>query len=679
MDAVSLLQEGATTHEERAPANATDPSQSGAPAQKVPVVKEVPPKFGKFKCNKGPPDCGLLHDKMSLLWGKYKDLVDELQQTMDKNEFEYKELMSNYNEQLTVLRNAKSTCIQELNKAVADLNAAREELDEKQAQSRKLEYEYAVYMAACKARIEYILYQDICSYISVRATVMAYSKVSPPDKITDCDVSDWVPTECSVSCDDSCPDPLDPYGCGGWQTLNRAVVIPNNTYGYTCPQLARKKKCNQIKCPIDCEMSEWSSWGKCSKDCEGGAQGHTRDVLVTPSNGGMACNTVQESRPCNTGSCDRNCRLKRWSKWSPCSVACDGGFQEKWRLISRPIRGNGRCPKPTSRYRYRKRKCNVHECNGDEICIAKQDLVIAVDGSGSVQAIGWSVIKDFTKDLLGKYQGQYFGFEDMRIGVVQFGNGEIMDDGSIAHAETIIELTNDMSAVKTAVEGITWQKGFTNMAQAFTLAEKIFLLGGRKKAQEAVLTITDGKPSFLFQTHEKVMQLKDKHTKLYFAPITEYEDEAFELMTQWASEPWQTSVVHIPGLAPLQADPEVFSQKCLVKFCPEAMSPSAMMFEEVEVGYMLVRENGLCGDKKELLTKTAGNAADCAALAEGSGYSAFGLGVSWYRGYCYGMALDVTSEMFKAFEGNRINPPCPGGSWVDSAILDFYAIEVLSN
>merc|ERR1719420_1733937 len=110
-----------------------------APVQKVEVVKDVDVRTGKFKCNKGPPDCGLLHDKMSLLWGKYKDLVDELQQEMDKNEFEFKELVSNYNEQLTVLRNAKSTCIAELNQAIADLNSAREELAEKQSQSRKLE------------------------------------------------------------------------------------------------------------------------------------------------------------------------------------------------------------------------------------------------------------------------------------------------------------------------------------------------------------------------------------------------------------------------------------------------------------------------------------------------------------------------------------------------------------
>jgi hypothetical protein len=54
-----------------------------------------------------------------------------------------------------------------------------------------------------------------------------------------------------------------------------------------------------------------------------------------------------------------------------------------------------------------------------------------------------------------------------------------------------------MAAVQTAVGAIAWQKGFTNMAQAFTLAEKLFLLGGREKAQEAILTIAGGKPSFL--------------------------------------------------------------------------------------------------------------------------------------------------------------------------------------
>merc|ERR1719379_2465483 len=116
----SLLQEAATSHVERAPngTSAADDDTMSAPTAKQAVVKEVPPQFGKFKCNKGPPDCGLLHDKMSLLWGKYKDLVDELQQEMDKNEFEFEELKTNYNEQLEVLRNSKARFTMELNEAI---------------------------------------------------------------------------------------------------------------------------------------------------------------------------------------------------------------------------------------------------------------------------------------------------------------------------------------------------------------------------------------------------------------------------------------------------------------------------------------------------------------------------------------------------------------------------------
>merc|ERR1719240_2224300 len=95
----------------------------------------------------------------------------------------------------------------------------------------------------------------------------------------------------------------------------------------------------------------------------------------------------------------------------------------------------------------------------------------------------------------------------------------------------------------------------------------------------AVLTLTDGKPSFLFQTYEKVLQLKDKHVKLFFAPVTEFAGEELKLMKKWASSPWETNLVHIPGLAPLKADAALFRQELVVKFCPEAMSPSSMVWK----------------------------------------------------------------------------------------------------
>jgi len=319
------------------------------------------------------------------------------------------------------------------------------------------------------------------------------------------------------------------------------------------------------------------------------------------------------------------------------------------------------------------KKCNTHECNGDEICIAKQDLVLSIDGSGSLREYGFKILKNFAAEFVGKYRGKYFGFEDMRIGVVQFGNGEILADGSIQNALMVEELTSDMDKVSAAIQGLAYTKGFTNMAQAFGVAERLLLLCGRRKAQSAVMTLSDGKPSFLFQTYEKVMQLKDKHVKLFFAPVTEFKGDEMKLVKKWASSPWYTHVVHIPGLAPLEADKEVFAQKCLVKFCPEAMSPSAMSVEETEMGYILVAENSYCKPMGKQLSTDVLGASDCAALAEGAGATSFHLGVRYARGRCFQGTMQVDKAKRDAIMAKRADPPCDGG-WKKSDLYDFYAL-----
>merc|ERR1719181_1091623 len=417
----SFLQKDHEEEREVATTTATTTTTPGAPTPPHPKVEvETHPTNNNWvKCTQQPPDCGLLNDNMSLLWGKFKDLVDELQMEMDKNAYEWKMLETNLNQQLEVLRNAKARFILQLNEAVANMNADREEMAEKEDERTTLEHEYTVYMKACKKRIEWIMFQDICAFISLRASVLKTSNTCPPKDIVDCDWSVWVPSDCSVDCDDSCPDPSNPYACGGWQILTRRFVVQPNSCGFKCPEPKRRRKCNQIKCRVDCVMSKFSSWSKCSKECEGGVQGRTRSILTQPLNGGLSCNTAQESRPSNSGSCDRNCRLKKWSKWSPCSVACGGGFQERWRRVLIPIRGNGKCPKQSSKIRYGIKKCNTHACNGDEVCIAKQDLVLAIDGSGSLRESGFKILKDFAAGLIDKYKGSYYGYEDMRIGVAQ--------------------------------------------------------------------------------------------------------------------------------------------------------------------------------------------------------------------------------------------------------------------
>merc|ERR1719440_334665 len=140
-------------------------------------------------------------------------------------------------------------------------------------------------------------------------------------------------------------------------------------------------------------------------------------------------------------------------------------------------------------------------------------------------------------------------------------------------------LNSDLSLAKAAIENSAQKKGFTNMAQAFALAETMYTAAGRKNSQSALLVITDGKPSFQFQTNELVEQLDDKGVQRFFVVVSDSE-KSVDLMKKWASDPWETNLLHVPGLSPLDADSNVWAQKALTLFCPAAMSPSLMETKE---------------------------------------------------------------------------------------------------
>jgi len=318
----------------------------------------------------------------------------------------------------------------------------------------------------------------------------------------------------------------------------------------------------------------------------------------------------------------------------------------------------------------------VHHCVGDEICVAKQDLILAVDGSGSLQQTGFDIVKNFALTLITKYQTEYFGSTAMKVGVLQFGNGVIMADGrTVSPAINVQPLTQDLGLVKTGLENLPFKKGFTNMAQAFALAEVMYTGAGRKGAQSAILVISDGKPSFNFQTTELVEQLDDKNVQRYFMVVNENGGDDLKKMQRWASSPWETNLIHVPGIEALQADASVWSQKATVMFCPMSFSPSGMETKEETQGFMLVKESGYCGERGELLSKDAADAATCSYLAQGAGAQAFLLGAWFRRGYCYTSPMAVDRDQFDTWEANRIEPECtaPDG-WTTSKLFDFYAL-----
>jgi uncharacterized protein YegL len=357
-------------------------------------------------------------------------------------------------------------------------------------------------------------------------------------------------------------------------------------------------------------------------------------------------------------------------------MACDGGFQERFRHVLIPTRGYGKCPKPTSEFRYEKQECNVHKCTGDELCVANQDLILAIDGSGSLTQEGFDKFKAFALVLLAKYRSEYYGKTAVKIGVLQFGNGVILEDGrTVSPAINVQPLTADLALVKTGIENLPYKKGFTNMAQAFALAEVMYTGGGRKGAQSAIIVLTDGKPSFQFQTNEWVEQLDDKNVQRYFIVVSEDGGDDLKTMQKWASQPWETNLVHVPGMEALSADAAVWAQKSLVMFCPMSFSPGATAQEEETQGFMLVKEEGYCGDRGDLLSKDVRGAEDCAFLAQGAGAQAFLLGAWFRRGYCYTSPMTVDETQFNEWEQNRVEPGCNAeDGWTVSKLFDFYAI-----
>jgi len=641
------------------------------------------PSGGGIMCSPDPPDCGLLHDKLSMMWGEYKDKVDELTMEMNKNAYMFEELKILLNDQITMLANTKARFAMMLSEARSNLAADRSEVKSKNEQKNEVDKNYIDFMKKCCERVKWIMFQDMCALIVVRNAALADSSGCPGISIVDCEVDNWVAQKCTVDCDDDCPaipDASEVYTCGGWQTVQRKVVVqpPANddgtVCGLQCPDLTRTKRCNQKKCPVNCEMSEWSGWSKCTADCEGGVRSKTRSLMVKPKNGGLSCNTAEETEACNTMSCDRDCLLGRWTSWTPCSVACGGGLQSKNKHVLVPTRGFGKCPNEDNWARFSERQCNVQDCVGDEICVAKQDLIIAIDGSGSLRETGFAGLKAYTLALLEKYRSDYRGVNAMKVGVIEFGNGIIMPDGvTVSPAMNIRALDSNLEEVKTSITAMVQKKGFTNMAQAFALAETMYTSAGRRNADSALLVITDGKPSFQFQTNELVEQLDDKGVQRFFVVVSE-DEKSLGLMKSWASAPWETNLLHVPGLGPLEADNGMWAQKALTLFCPAAFSPELESAKENQGGFMHVRDQGYCGARGSLLSTTVSGAEQCAFLAQGSGAQSFLLGAWFRRGYCYMGVMTVDSAQYTAWEGERVAPTCPT-EWVNSRIFDFYAMQ----
>ncbi|CAK8682055.1 unnamed protein product [Clavelina lepadiformis] len=109
--------------------------------------------------------------------------------------------------------------------------------------------------------------------------------------------------------------------------------------------------------PIDCKVSDWSDWSQCSQSCGLGVQESKRFIIVQARNGGKSCSLdgrLKQTKTCQITGCPIDCELSDWSKWGKCQTTAGQREQDRRRYVTIKERNGG---KSCREMRYEVRKC----------------------------------------------------------------------------------------------------------------------------------------------------------------------------------------------------------------------------------------------------------------------------------------------------------------------------------
>merc|ERR1719484_412792 len=216
------------------------------------------------------------------------------------------------------------------------------------AENQQLTDELVTQMKKCSAN--YINFEtELCALKKIRGELYKIKGGGHSAFFQDCEVSKWDPEECTKVC------------AGGEQKLTRNVLSQPKG-GTKCLPLVAMASCNNHPCPVDCQLHAWGGWSKCSAKCGGGVTQRLRDVKRAMMYDGKPCGQSSMTKACNAEACEKDCELSEWTKWTSCSKDCDGGSRKRQKFISAPAEGEGTCPGKWTPARLQYKQCAQHRC-----------------------------------------------------------------------------------------------------------------------------------------------------------------------------------------------------------------------------------------------------------------------------------------------------------------------------
>lgn len=546
------------------PGNATDlrrtlvpPSPCSDPAQGMPVPKDK----RAAKCTlSGSTSCAKLQERFTGIQSGLGDHKDDIQEQIVQLSTECEKTEETLSRGALKAEQTLKQYQTKLAEGTSCENEAAEDGRLKNEEFKDLSKELEKQKATCSANYQNFE-NEMCGLKKIRGEIYIKMKGVLKPHIQDCKVSDWVPGECSKSCG------------GGMQEMTRTIETQPDG-GVECLPLKELRRCNEQPCPVDCELGSWSGWSSCSSECGGGVQQRIRDVVRDMKHNGNPCGAVSDAKACNVQSCEADCVLMKWSKWSKCSKACDGGSRTRVRHIKSAATGDGTCPAPDSQEREQHKHCNMQACpKGKDLktiaCSAKMDLILILDGSGSLEKAGWRATKAAAKMIvaaLDKTKARvavllYSGPKSWPMVKKCWNGGREVDQEFTCKMKWVQHFTSELKQVQNKIDYLDWPKGstMTSLALYNALAETQL---SRSDSQAVVTVITDGKPVSGKRTYKAAKALR-KVARLMWVPVMQHAPLRF--IRRLASKPWKENVIPATDFMSLRK-PE-FIDKILADMC----------------------------------------------------------------------------------------------------------------
>merc|ERR1719446_1696476 len=442
------------------------------------------------KCVPGKGQCYKLQERFLNIQAGMKDEYNQLKVDIEMLEEYCKEVRTTLQTEIDDAESMLSESQAKLAKATERISEAMSTARSTAKKNAELDSELKKQMKECNEK--YMQYEgEICALRKIRKELYKIKGGGKTPMFQDCEVGKWEPDECTASCG------------GGTQIIKREVVS-NAQMGAACLPTVAKRSCNLHRCPIDCVREQWSGWSTCSAECGEGVQQRSRVVTTAMAFGGKSCGKTSEARSCNTFACEKDCELSEWTEWSICSKDCNGGTQKRTKSVRAPPEGEGTCPDQWAPERLEYKKCNMIGCpvaeNVTMPCNNTLDVIVLIDGSGSLGKKGWKAEKKMAAMFVEAFgQGVPAGSPSpANVAVILYsgprtwsgvrkcvGGDPKVDMEKVCKISTVQRFSRDMKEVKGTIEGLTWPQGSTLTSMALGVA-KTLLDEGRQDSKSTV-------------------------------------------------------------------------------------------------------------------------------------------------------------------------------------------------